>query len=69
MKVREVREIVCKLQASHSRYNAKETVQALRELAAILQPYDDQTIAAFAKRFEPNRQPTSRRQGTRRRDR
>ena len=66
MKVSEVREVVRRLQAFHSRYNAKETVLALRELADILEPYDEQTVAAFAKRLKPSRQAAGRRQGTRR---
>ena len=52
MKVREVREVVNQLEASASRRNAADTVRALGELAAILEPYDDQTVAMFARRFE-----------------
>jgi HD-GYP domain-containing protein (c-di-GMP phosphodiesterase class II) len=68
MKVSELRRVVSRLQASHSRYrDAKETVQALQELAAVLQPYDKETVAAFVKRLEPNGQAGSRRQSSRRR--
>ena len=67
MKVGEVREVVCRLQAVHNRYEgAKETVQALQELARLLEPYDDQTVAAFAKHFKP-RQRAGSTQRTRRR--
>jgi hypothetical protein len=37
MKVREVRELVSRVQATHRRYRAEETVQALGELAALLE--------------------------------
>ena len=72
MKVREIREVVCRLQALHSRYNAKETVQVLGELATILKGHDDQTVAAFAKSFQQSRQAVngrSKKQQTRRRAR
>jgi hypothetical protein len=64
MKVREVREVVCQLQAFHGRYDAKEAVQALRELADFLEPHDDQAVAAFVKRLKPDRQATGRRKRT-----
>jgi len=56
MTVREVREVVRWLEAKHARYDERETVEALRELAAILQPHDDQTVSAFVKRVKNGRQ-------------
>jgi hypothetical protein len=56
MKVGEVREVVCRLQEVHNRYGAKDMVHALRELARLLEPYDEQTVAAFAKRLKPRQQ-------------
>lgn len=67
MKVREVRDVVHRLKASAARRNATETVQALGELAAILEPYNDQTVAAFAKRFEQRGQAPGRRPHVRQR--
>jgi len=66
MKVLDVRGIVCQLQASHSRYEASETVQALRELAGILAPHDDQTVTSLVKGLKQGRQTVDRRSNRRR---
>jgi len=46
------REVVRRLEARHARNDEQGKVQALRELAAILQSHDNETVAAFVKRFK-----------------
>lgn len=59
MKVREVREVVSRVQATHGRYRADETVQALRELAALLATHDDKTVGEFVKQLKSRRKTVS----------
>jgi len=52
MKVREVREVVRRLEARHARYAERAAVEALQELAVILEPHDNLTVAALVKRVK-----------------
>jgi hypothetical protein len=46
-KTLEVRQVITRLAAIHTRLGAVDGPKALRDLATLLQPYDDKTIATF----------------------
>lgn len=66
MKVRELRNVVHRLEDAAARRRAADTQLALKELAAILEPYDDQPVAAFVKQTKQRGQLAGSPKNTRR---
>jgi hypothetical protein len=60
MMVREILEVVRRLEASHARLGEQEKTQALRELRAILQSHDGETVAAFVRHAKNGRESEPR---------
>ena len=57
MKVCELRDVLGRIAAVHGRLGAGQSARALQELAATLEGFDQQTVAALVKHANSNRQP------------